>query len=439
MWPTNGDMPVAGESGVDLYGQTGTTYTWLGTGAPINTSVKTGEKTFILSDYYEEYILYLPLYNGVVDVQIGVPDGKTLTKPSPRTNPIVIYGTSINEGGFCSRPGAVHTTIIGQELNVPIINLGFANSGKMEVEIATLLGELNPRLYIVDCLHNMDAAMVTQRVAPFIAELRKYRPTTPILLAEDCKENYISPSARGSALITEYNKLKSTDDKLYFITAEGRLGTDGATVTVDGLHLNDLGNKRQAESYIAKIRRIISFEPIEKIFTSNKTNMNIIIGNKAGYKVKYSGGTCEKIHIPSWAIIKSDSIMMTAPSYNCVDSLYFLLKDGENITDTLNIKISVTGGTSIKSAIITRNTNDLSITPVFSNNEHMFMVNTKFSENFFINVYDITGKKLWQYISTTAKHGDYKIKYNNKKMKRGHYFVILKQGRNNITKKFICN
>jgi hypothetical protein len=45
-----------------------------------------------------EYLLYLPLYNGVSSVEIGLPEGRSLAKAPPRPEgrerPIVVYGAS---------------------------------------------------------------------------------------------------------------------------------------------------------------------------------------------------------------------------------------------------------------------------------------------------------------------------------------------------------
>ena len=136
-----------------------------------------------------EYLLYMPLYNGVSSVEIGIPADRTIARPAPRAEdrrkPIVFYGTSITQGGCASRPGMVHTAILGRRLDRPVINLGFSGNGVMEPEIATLLAELDPAVYVLDCLPNMTAAQVEQRVEPFVRTLRKAHPSTPIVLAED--------------------------------------------------------------------------------------------------------------------------------------------------------------------------------------------------------------------------------------------------------------
>ena len=46
--------------------------------------------------------------------------------------PILFYGTSITHGACASRPGMVHTAILGRHLDRPVINLGFSGNGRME-------------------------------------------------------------------------------------------------------------------------------------------------------------------------------------------------------------------------------------------------------------------------------------------------------------------
>ena len=79
----------------------------------------------------------------------------------------------------------VHTAILGRRLDRPVINLGFSGNGKMEPELAELLAELDPAVYVLDCLPNMTAEEVDARVEPFVRALRKAHPETPIVLAED--------------------------------------------------------------------------------------------------------------------------------------------------------------------------------------------------------------------------------------------------------------
>jgi hypothetical protein len=98
--------------------------------------------------------LYLPLYNGVTSVEIGIPKGSKLTGPAgPRPKPIVIYGTSITHGGCASRPGMAFPAIMGRQLETPVINLGFSGSGRMEPAMAVLLARKQVKAWLFGHSH----------------------------------------------------------------------------------------------------------------------------------------------------------------------------------------------------------------------------------------------------------------------------------------------
>ena len=157
------------------------------------------------------------------------------------------------------------TAILGRRLNRDIINLGFSGSGKMEPEVAGLLSELDPEIYFIDCLPNLEAAEVAVRVEPFIRILRGVHPDTPIVLAEGItyddaflvKDRDLRNTQSRRALRIAYdNLLKSGVSNLYYQIAEGELGSDGEG-TVDGTHPTDLGFMRQADAYELILRSIL--------------------------------------------------------------------------------------------------------------------------------------------------------------------------------------
>src|SRR5690606_21529276 len=132
-----------------------------------------------LSAGKREVLLYLPVYNGVSSVELGLPRGSSLGRAparlEDRDRPVAVDGTSITQGGCASRPGMVHTAILGRRFDRAVINLGFSGNGKMELEVGRLLAELDAAVYVIDCLPNMDAKEVTERTAPLVRLLRKAR------------------------------------------------------------------------------------------------------------------------------------------------------------------------------------------------------------------------------------------------------------------------
>ncbi|MBS4033678.1 MAG: SGNH/GDSL hydrolase family protein [Ignavibacterium sp.] len=260
-------MPATGVSGIDIYKkEKDGSWFYFATGRPLTFPVNIS--TFNHPDTagaLTEYLVNLPLYNGVVKVEVGILNGDKILqgdKYSSELKPILFYGTSITQGGCASRPGLVHTAIIQRRLNHPVINLGFSGSGKMEIELAHLIAEVDAAIYILDCVRNMTPELIEQRVEPFIKYLRKTRPATPILLVENSSIKNVFPSPGKEVYRREYQKLLNNGvTGLYFLEGTDLLGTDGEG-TVDGIHPNDLGFLRHADAFLAKLQDILIFNKI---------------------------------------------------------------------------------------------------------------------------------------------------------------------------------
>jgi hypothetical protein len=253
-------MPATGVSGLDLYVNDRGTWRWAGAGRPTKSPTNECSLADGIPAGPHEYALYLPLYNGVKSLEIGLPPSATLARPASRppshAKPICYYGTSIAQGGCASRPGMAHVAILGRVLDRPTINLGFSGSGKMEPAMADLLAELDAAAYVLDCLPNMTAAMVKERVEPFVEALRKARPDTPIILVENTMydNGRFLPKVRDTvieknrALYAAYEHLIAKGvRKLTYVPCDSLVGTDGES-TVDGAHCTDLGFFRFAHS-----------------------------------------------------------------------------------------------------------------------------------------------------------------------------------------------
>jgi hypothetical protein len=253
-------------SGIDLYATDAQAHwRWVGCFPP-QAQTSTASIDGLLPGL-RTYRVYLPLFNPVSELQIAVPDGAVLHPVVPRTvKPIVYYGTSIVHGAAASRPGMCHASLLGRRLNRPMVNLGFAGRGRMELPLAELLAELDPCVYLLDCLPNMTADLVNQRAYPFIQALRSVRPKTPIMLIEDrtytnawiVPGNRSENDARRSALRTVYRQLLDEGvTGLTYVEGEQLLGQD-SEATVDASHPNDIGFWRLADALEPLIRPLIN-------------------------------------------------------------------------------------------------------------------------------------------------------------------------------------
>ena len=176
---------------------------------------KTNQATVIanMQPKEREYMLYLPLYDGLVSLSIGVDSLSSIDQPQInypiREKPIVFYGTSILQGGCASRPGMAHTNIISRRLNRECINLGFSGNGQLDLEVARVMAE---------------AHEVTRK---------------------------------NQTLNEIFNSLKKKGEKdIYLIHSEKMIGEDGEA-TVDGIHFTDLGMMRYANLITPFIKKMI--------------------------------------------------------------------------------------------------------------------------------------------------------------------------------------
>lgn len=264
-------MPSTGVSGVDMYATDANgrhrwcagKYAW---GDTITYSYR--ELSYATApEHGYEYHLYLPLYNTVKWMEIGVPDSTRFNfLPASLEKPLIIYGTSIAQGACASRPGMAWGNIIERELEHPVINLGFSGNGRLEPELFDLLSEIDARLYLIDCLPNLagkGASAVYDRTLAGIRKLREKR-STPILLVEH--SGYVNESSSKAAeqsyraanteLRKAYNTLSQQGIKdLYYLTKEDIGLTMDAMV--EGVHPSDLGMRMYADAYIKKIKEIL--------------------------------------------------------------------------------------------------------------------------------------------------------------------------------------
>jgi len=258
-------MPATGVSGVDLYARDDQgRWRWVQVTRPDKQELQV-EIIRDLAPGEREYAAYLPLYNGVEFLRIGVPPGSKFEGLAPRARPVVFYGTSITHGACASRPGIVHPAILGRRLDVPVVNLGFSGNGRMDAAVGDYLTQVDAAAYVIDCLPNMNAAAVREKCVPLVRQLRQARPNTPIILVEDRRftNDWITPakakfhSDNHAALREAYDILKKEGvGDLDYIEGDHLYGddTEGAT---DASHASDLGFMRQADIFEPVLRKAL--------------------------------------------------------------------------------------------------------------------------------------------------------------------------------------
>lgn len=264
-------MPPTSVSGIDLYADDAEGRSrWVAVSHPA--SFPTVEAVLLTdgdapaNGGERNYTLWFPLFNRVEQAEIGLNPGASFTLlPEDETPPIAYYGTSIIHGASASRPGMTLSAQLSRRLGRRVLGLGFSGNGKMEVALAQLIAEIPAAIYVIDCLPNMDADMVTERALPFLETLRAARPDTPIVLVEDRTledawlkaEERAKHDARRAALHAAYDALIGRGETgITLVPHDGLLGTDGDG-TVDRSHPTDLGFHRMADVLEPALRDIL--------------------------------------------------------------------------------------------------------------------------------------------------------------------------------------
>lgn len=262
-------MPATGQSGFDIYLLDEGVQKYLKTTRFSNDSIRYQVELYSVDQkQIRTFTLNFPLYNGVNSLQIGLEAGSKLQAAPSFSFPgkIVIYGTSITQGGCVSRPGMAYSNIISRKLDAQFVNLGFSGNGKGEPALAHLINQIsNVSLIILDYEANAGETIVNT-LDPFITILREKHPDTAILIMS--KTRYANASEGSSSYASLMSnrdfqqklvedKKKAGDKNIYFLDGSTVLGTDYYECTVDGVHPSDLGSKRIADALTVAIEGIL--------------------------------------------------------------------------------------------------------------------------------------------------------------------------------------
>jgi hypothetical protein len=265
---TMNHMTDTGTKGVDLYALTDDLgWRYVGSGRPVG---KENQVSLVCSDEECEYMLYLSLYDGVESLKIGVVEGGYVGLPQIETpdtaRPVIMYGTSILQGGCANRPGMAHTNILSRLLDREVINLGFSGNAQLDYEIAELMASHpNPGAFVLDNAPNCTESLIDQKGEVFFRILRDRHPDVPVIFVES---PYLTTTfdeyelsvrkAKNVANRALYDRLKASGEKkLYYVTSDDIMGHDGEA-TVDGVHFTDLGMTRYAQHLLPTLKKACS-------------------------------------------------------------------------------------------------------------------------------------------------------------------------------------
>ncbi|MDO4739405.1 MAG: SGNH/GDSL hydrolase family protein [Eubacteriales bacterium] len=212
----------------------------------------------------QQVTINLPRNERIAGVWITVEDDAEVLAPLPYSRPgrLCFYGSSITEGGCCSRPGNAYTAVAARWLDTDYVNYGFSGNAKGEDAMADIICRREFSAFIYDYDHNApDAAHLAATHERFFLRVRAAHPELPVVIMTkpDFDSHPADATARREVIRRTYaNAVARGDRNVYFLDGEGFFGALGRDMcTVDGCHPNDLGFYRMAEQVYALLSRIL--------------------------------------------------------------------------------------------------------------------------------------------------------------------------------------
>jgi len=254
------------QNGLDLYIRDNEEWVFAGVGRPL--SHKNQHGALLVSNMAEgvkECMLYLPMANGVVSLDIAVDKGAMIEAiPSPFKHKIVFVGSSITHGYSASRPGGSYVARMGRALNVETPNIGLSGRCKLDDYFADIVCASSADAYIFDAFSNPSSEQIEERLYNFVKRITTAHPNTPMIFLQTLKRDKgnFDVSAREyndrqrAVAKREMARVCADFKNVYFVDPGIYVGEDSEG-TIDGIHLNDLGVQRTLDVALPKIKKIL--------------------------------------------------------------------------------------------------------------------------------------------------------------------------------------
>jgi hypothetical protein len=260
---TYSNMTTINSQGLNLYVQKNGKWQFAGVAKPdkkkctefvIVENMEKGEKKFML---------YLPTYNELNSLEIGVERGSTIkSMPDVYKKRIAVYGSSVTQGASASRSGLAYPAMLSRHLGYDFINIGMSGSAKMEPAVVAMVNDVEADAYLLDCIPNASVQQIKDRTLNMVMAVQKAHPGKPIILLNSISREQGFVDLKMGATVVAQNKaadsianilLKRHTKDFYFIDVKAFFGDDHEAST-DYAHPNDLGSYR----FVQKLEPIVA-------------------------------------------------------------------------------------------------------------------------------------------------------------------------------------
>ena len=253
-------MPFTGSSGFVLLEETENGHNYIASFMP-NYEKETGFTVTakLPGEKMREYVLFFPMYNDYITEVTLAFDGDATVKEGRKYRfdlPVLYYGSSITQGGCCSRPDNSYQAYISKWNDADFINLGFSGGAKGEDIMIEYLSSVKSKVFVCDYDHNAPNPEHLEKTHyKLYKAYRDKNPDTPIIFMTRPNgpfkpERNSDVSKRKRVVKNTYLKARAEgDENVYFIDGKNLFGkNDRENCTVDGCHPNDLGFYKMAQA-----------------------------------------------------------------------------------------------------------------------------------------------------------------------------------------------
>ncbi len=213
----------------------------------------------------KECLLYLPLFDRVDSLEIGVDYGCQISgSPNPFSHKIVFFGSSITHGSAASRSGMSYVSRYGRDNGLYCLNMGFSGQAKLQECWARAAAGMDADAFVFDQFSNPSAKEINDYFDKFVDIIREFHPRTPLIFVQTIrreKRNFNQDAdsyeaAKQKAGEEKVRARMKTDKNIFFIPSDGFLGDDSLG-TSDGTHPTDVGFSRMLEKLTPELNKIL--------------------------------------------------------------------------------------------------------------------------------------------------------------------------------------
>ncbi|WP_026309424.1 SGNH/GDSL hydrolase family protein [Niabella aurantiaca] len=249
------NMTGIASSGFDLYIKDHGRWVYAGTGVAQDRNravriVNNMDRTL------KECLLYLPIYSELERLEIGVGMEAVIQSiPNPFKVKTVFFGSSFTQGTAASRPGMSYPMQLQRRLNLDVCNLGFAGNSRLQPYFANVLAAVQADAFVFDAFSNPTAALIKERLEPFVEKLVKAHPHTPLIFVETIhrgKANFdqkvrADEAAKRAVARRIMGAFVRRYTNVYLVTNPLPAAQTGDT-SADGVHPSDMGYQLWAQN-----------------------------------------------------------------------------------------------------------------------------------------------------------------------------------------------